>query len=49
MGVCRVWRLRFDLEAAQSISVSWNHVGTHMLENTCLPDRKQDGEKKYTA
>lgn len=44
MGFCRVWRLRYDLEPAQGISMSWDHIGPHMLENTCFPERKQDGE-----
>lgn len=44
MGFCRVWRLRYDLELAQGISMSWDHDGPHMLENTCFPEKKQDGE-----
>lgn len=37
-------RLLQSLEPAQGISMSWDHVGPHMLENTCFPERKQDGE-----
>lgn len=48
MGFCRVWRLRYDLEPAQGILMSSDHVGTHMLENTCFPERKQDGEAGYS-
>lgn len=37
-------RLLQSLEPAQGISMSWDHIGALMLENTCFPERKQDGE-----
>jgi hypothetical protein len=44
MDFCRVHVLSCDLEPAQGISTSWEHVGTHMLDHTCFLERKQEAE-----